>query len=79
MPRIGLFSWPKSAILRCAAKTRTGRGIGKGGRCRNYGGMSTGPKTPEGRKRISSAQRHRWIMYRLRKEREALHARYDET
>ena len=85
MPRIGLFSWPKSAILKCAAKTRTGepckrRGVGKGGRCRNHGGMSTGPKTPEGRKRISSAQRHRWVMYRLRKEREereALHARFD--
>src|SRR5258705_13924014 len=84
MPRIGLFSWPKSAILKCAAKTRTGepckrRGVGKGGRCRNHGGMSTGPKTLEGRKRMSSAQPHRWIMYRLLKEREerqALHARF---
>jgi hypothetical protein len=50
MPGIGLFSWPKSAIPKCAAKTRKGtpcerRGVGKGGRCRNHGGMSTGPKT----------------------------------
>ena len=66
------------AAGRCLQQVR--RGVGKGGRCRNHDGMSTGPKTSEGRKRISSAQRHRWIMYRLRKEREereALHARFD--
>jgi hypothetical protein len=85
MPRIGLFSWPKSAILKCAAMTRTGepckrRGVGKGGRCRNHGGMSTGPKTEKGLERISRAQRIRWNMYRSRKKHlqaEALHARFD--
>lgn len=30
------------------------------GRCPNHGGMSTGPKTAEGRARISQAQRARW-------------------
>lgn len=29
------------------------------GRCKNHGGMSTGPKTPEGRKAIAEASRKR--------------------
>lgn len=29
------------------------------GRCKNHGGMSTGPKTPEGRQVISQATRQR--------------------
>lgn len=29
------------------------------GRCKNHGGMSTGPKTPEGRKAIAEATRQR--------------------
>ena len=29
-------------------------------RCRFHGGLSTGPKTPEGRARIAAAQRLRW-------------------
>jgi hypothetical protein len=29
------------------------------GRCKNHGGMSTGPKTPEGRQAISQATRQR--------------------
>lgn len=49
----------------CCAKTRAGtpckrRGLGKGGRCANHGGLSTGPKTTEGRQRIAEAQRKRW-------------------
>ena len=37
----------------CGARTRAGhpcrrKGLGKGGRCPNHGGMSTGPRTPEG-------------------------------
>ena len=40
---------------RCGAKTRKGRpcrckGM-KNGRCKFHGGMSTGPRTPEGRRR----------------------------
>lgn len=50
---------------RCDARTRTGepckrRGMGAGGRCPNHGGMSTGPRTKAGRKRIALAQRQRW-------------------
>lgn len=29
------------------------------GRCKNHGGMSTGPKTPKGRKAIAEASRQR--------------------
>ena len=46
----------------CGARTRKGTpcvalGSGRGGRCRNHGGMSTGPKTPEGRARSLAAAR----------------------
>lgn len=34
------------------------------GRCKLHGGMSTGPKTVEGRARIGAAQRERWEKYR---------------
>lgn len=33
-------------------------------RCRLHGGLSTGPKTPEGRERIAAAQRARWAARR---------------
>ena len=49
----------------CGAKTRAGhpcqrKGLGRGGRCANHRGASTGPKTPEGRQRIAEALRRRW-------------------
>ena len=31
----------------------------RNGRCKNHGGMSTGPKTPEGRQAIAQATRRR--------------------
>jgi len=37
----------------CQAKALTN------GRCKNHGGMSTGPKTPEGRQAIAQATRQR--------------------
>ena len=37
----------------CQAKAMTN------GRCKNHGGMSTGPKTPEGRQAIAQATRQR--------------------
>jgi hypothetical protein len=45
---------------RCGAKTRKGvpcqaQGNGRGGRCRNHGGMSTGARTAEGRERCRLA------------------------
>ncbi len=39
----------------CPAKPISGKE-----RCRFHGGMSTGPRTPEGRQRIADAQRKRW-------------------
>jgi hypothetical protein len=44
--------------LRCGAKNRIGEWCGKfhlhpNGRCRFHGGLSTGPKTPEGRKKVA--------------------------
>ena len=51
--------------VRCGAKTRKGtpcRLLSEAGRrrCKFHGGMSTGPKTIEGRKRIAEVQRKRW-------------------
>lgn len=51
--------------VRCGAKTRDGhpcKALSLPGkrRCRFHGGMSTGPKTVEGRARIADAQRKRW-------------------
>ena len=56
----------------CSARTRRGtpcqckaietkRGAW---RCRLHGGLSSGPKTPEGRDRIRAATRLRWERYR---------------
>ena len=51
--------------VRCGAKTRKGtpcRAQSEPGRrrCKLHGGLSTGPKTVEGRRRIAEAQRRRW-------------------
>jgi hypothetical protein len=50
---------------RCCAKTRAGvpcimRVLPRKRRCRFHGGLSTGPRTAEGRGRIAEAQRRRW-------------------
>lgn len=55
---------------RCGARTRKGTPCrakvlpGKA-RCRFHGGLSTGPKTVEGRDRIAEAQRRRWARWRI--------------
>jgi hypothetical protein len=54
----------------CGAKTRAGhpcrrKGTGNGRRCLNHGGKSTGPRTIEGRQRISHAQSDRWEHWRI--------------
>ena len=48
----------RSTGLPCAAKAM------KNGRCKNHGGMATGPKTQEGRERISESNRRRWQAWR---------------
>jgi hypothetical protein len=55
----------------CGARNRQGRPCavrvepGKT-RCRFHGGLSTGPRTPEGRQRIAAAQRRRWMLFHER-------------
>ena len=54
---------------RCSAKTRAGvpcimRVVPGKQRCRFHGGLSTGPRTVEGRARIAEAQRRRWRAFR---------------
>lgn len=51
------------ALTRSGTECRAGRVPGKN-RCRNHGGLSTGPVTPEGRKRIAEAQKRRWAAWR---------------
>ena len=46
--------------LRGLKRAVSRQGLGRGGRCPNHGGASTGPKTPEGRQRIAGAQRRHW-------------------
>ncbi len=58
----------------CGARTRSGQpcrapGIGNGGRCRMHGGLSTGPRTDEGRRRTGDAACSR-IIERKRVHRE---------
>jgi hypothetical protein len=45
----------------CAVRLEPGKS-----RCRFHGGLSTGPRTPEGRQRIAAAQRRRWMRFRER-------------
>ena len=66
-----LESHTKLRVL-CGAKTRAGafcqRQSLANGRCRNHGGMSTGPRTAEGRRRISVVQHERWAQWRAQRE-----------
>jgi len=51
--------------MRCKATAiKTARGAW---RCPLHGGLSTGPKTAEGKARISAAARARWESYRAAK------------
>jgi hypothetical protein len=58
---------------RCVARTRAGEPClvrvepGKR-RCRFHGGLSTGPRTAEGKARIAAAQRRRWRTWRSRNQ-----------
>jgi len=53
----------------CGALTRKGnpcqaKPVPPTKRCRMHGGLSTGPRTLEGRKRVAEAQRLRWARWR---------------
>ncbi len=63
----------KSARPRCGARTRRGtpcqaRAVEGKERCRLHGGLSTGPKSQEGRARIAESNRRRAIEKRLVEE-----------
>lgn len=74
---LGYFRTPTRAwdgVLRqCGAKTRKGKPCrakplpGKT-RCKFHGGLSTGPRTPEGKARVADVQRRRWNKLRRDKE-----------
>ena len=68
---------PTTKPRRCGAKTRSGKPCAKyplagKRRCRNHGGASTGPRTPEGRAMIAAANtRHgKYRDWRAHRERE---------
>jgi hypothetical protein len=74
---------PRGERPKCGAKTREGRPClapaawdraaraPRNGRCKNHGGASTGPKTPEGKARVAEAQRARWEAWRAARARTA--------
>ena len=59
----------QSCPVICGARTRKGtpckaKAVPGKTRCRFHGGLSTGPRTTEGRERIAAAQRKRWAEWR---------------
>lgn len=55
----------------CGARTKNfggrpcqAQGIGRGGKCKFHGGMSTGARTEAGKQRISAVQSARWAAWR---------------
>lgn len=62
----------RKASSPCGARTRAGAACRRkalaNGRCRNHGGLSSGPRTPEGRRRIAEVQHRRWAEWRSRRE-----------
>ena len=52
---------PCGAFARSTGKPCQAPGNGRGGRCKLHGGMSTGPRTEQGRQRLREALRLRWL------------------
>ena len=52
---------PCGAFARSTGKPCQAPGNGRGGRCKLHGGMSTGPRTEQGRQRLREAMRMRWL------------------
>jgi DNA-binding XRE family transcriptional regulator len=60
----------RKASDRCGARTRRGtpcaaKAIPGKHRCKHHGGMSTGPRSQQGRERIAAAQRKRWLKWQI--------------
>ncbi len=63
---------PSTARVRCGAKTRKGhpckaKSLPGKRRCKFHGGMSTGPRTPEGKAAVGAAAKARWARWRAEK------------
>ena len=52
------------AFARSTGKPCQAPGNGRGGRCKLHGGMSTGPKTEQGWRRLQEAMKERWLRKR---------------
>jgi len=55
---------PCGAFARSTGKPCQAPGNGRGGRCKLHGGMSTGPRTEQGRRRLQEAMKGRWLKKR---------------
>jgi hypothetical protein len=66
----GSQPWLCGAWARTRGRPCQAGASGRGGRCKFHGGESTGPRTAEGRQRISEAQRARWALFRRQKRNE---------
>lgn len=66
LPRCGAYA--RSTGVPCIAPPVRDpiTGLPRNGRCRNHGGLSTGPKTKQGRERCSEGAR-RWLSERRKK------------
>ena len=54
----------RGAFARSTGKSCQAPGNGRGGRCKLHGGMSTGPRTKQGRRRLQEAMKQRWLRKR---------------
>jgi hypothetical protein len=62
--------WPRcGAYARSTGKPCQAPGNGRGSRCKLHGGKSTGPRSPEGIRRLQRALRRRWAAWRAAKAR----------
>jgi hypothetical protein len=71
--RVWVGEVPKSRRDKCGARTRKGTlckatCVPNMGKCRMHGGLSTGPKTAEGRARIAESNRRRAEAKRFERE-----------
>jgi hypothetical protein len=81
----GLVRLRQEKRSKCGAVTRKGTpcqrtGLGRGGKCPNHGGMSTGPRTPAGKARALKAMQEglaRWRATRVRANAKEAHQTQD--
>jgi len=89
--RVGFLRLQRPDRPRCGARCRDGhacrapavwdavRDRPVNGRCKLHGGMSTGPKTPEGKQRCAEGRRTCWAARRAKREAAAVATGYHST